>query len=401
MKVVMIGAGIASIEAAEAVRNSIPDAEIEIYSRENVYPYRRPALTRMISQEIADNQFYLHPAAYYHERRFNLHLNTEVTAVHAAGKTVTLADGNQIAYDKLFIGAGGSSFIPPIQGSSLPGVLTLRDNHCLEQLKQAIENGAKKAAVIGGGLLGLEIADNLLKKGLAVTVLEACPNILPRQLDEQGAEMFCNIIRDIPNFEAHYGAFITDIISSNQGKLIQTQAGQEFSCDMVVICAGVRCNTETGITAGVNINRAIVVNERMETSVPDIYAGGDCAVFSGQCPGLWQPAKEQGGIAGANIAGLSMSYHHGAYGARLNAFGTKIFASGDIGKHGNRHDYEIICDSDELKKHYKKLFFKDRVLVGAILLGDVAMAAKMERAVAENFTLLQAETAGLLCNSCH
>jgi nitrite reductase (NADH) large subunit len=400
MKVVMIGAGIASIEAAEAVRNAMPDAQIDIFSRENFYPYRRPALTRMISQELPDNQFYLHPVGYYREKALNIHLGVEVITINAVAKEVVLSNGSKVNYDKLFIGAGGNCFIPPIQGNELPGVVTLRDKAGLDNLKLAIANGANNVSVIGGGLLGLEIADNLLKKGVKVTVLEACPNILPRQLDEQGAEMLFKIMQTVPGLETHYGVFITDITGKKRVEYIQTQSGQEIPCDLAVICTGVKCNTETAASAGANVNRAIVVNEHMETSIPDIYAGGDCAAFSGQCNGLWQPARDQGAVAGANIAGAKMTYHPMIYGARLNAFGAKLFAAGDIGKQSDRHEYETICDSDELQKQYKKLFFKNRVLVGAILLGDTSLAAKLERAVSENFTLLQAETAGLTCKCC-
>lgn len=395
MKIVIIGAGIAALEAAEAIRSRCQDAEIHLFSREKILPYRRPALTRMISQAITDEQFFLHPEAYYREKRMQLHLGIEAASINRQHKTVFLSDGSSTGYDKLLIATGGRCFIPPIQGTELPQVITIREKAQLDCLHEYIKNGTKNIAVIGGGLLGLEIADNLSKLDMNVTVLEACPAILPRQLDEEGAAILAKQMNTSHNVKTHYGVFISHIYGNDKVEGIQTQNEQNIPCELVIISAGLKCNIEIAAAAGLDAGRAIIVNEHMQTSDPDIYAAGDCASLNNCCCGLWQPAKEQGNVAGANIAGEPLAFNHNMYGARLNAFGTRLFSVGDIGQ--NDGEYQKVCSKDDLKNVYKKLFFKNRVLVGGIMLGDVAMAPKLEKAVAEGYTLEQCDSAGLIC----
>ncbi len=395
MKIVMIGAGIAALEAAEAIRSRCQDAEIHLFSRENVLPYRRPALTRMISQTITDEQFFLHPETYYREKKFQLHLGIEAVSINRQHKTVFLNDGSNIGYDKLLLATGGRCFIPPIQGTELPQVITLRDKAQLDILHEYIKNGTKNIAVIGGGLLGLEIADNLSKLDTNVTVLEACPAILPRQLDEEGAAILVKQMNSSANVKTHYGVFISHICGKENVEGIQTQNEQNIPCELVIICAGLKCNIESAASAGIDVGRAIIVSEHMQTSDPDIYAAGDCTSFNNCCYGLWQPSKEQGMIAGANIAGEPLTFNHNIYGARLNAFGTRLFSVGDIGQSDGQ--YQKVSSKDDLKNIYKKLFFQNRILVGGIMLGDVASAPKLEKAVAEHYTLEQCDNAGLVC----
>ncbi|MEI8248210.1 MAG: FAD-dependent oxidoreductase [Lentisphaerota bacterium] len=395
MKIVIVGAGIAALEAAEAIRSRCRDAEIHLFSREKILPYRRPALTRMISQSITDEQFFLHPEMYYKEKNLQLHLGTEVSSINRQHKTVFLSDGSNTGYDKLLIAAGGRCFIPPIQGTELPQVITIREKAQLDSLHEYIKNGTKNIAVIGGGLLGLEIADNLSRLDTNVTVLEACPAILPRQLDEEGAAILVKQMNTNHNVKTNYGVFISHICGKDKVEGIQTQNEQVVPCELVIICAGLKCNIESAASAGLDVVRAIVVNEHMQTSDPDIYAAGDCASFNNCCYGLWQPAKEQGNVAGANIAGEPLAFNHSIYGARLNAFGTRLFSVGDIGQSGG--EYQKVCSKDDLKNIYKKLFFKNRILVGGMMLGDVTLAPKLEKAVAGGYTLEQCDGAGLIC----
>lgn len=394
MKIVMIGAGIAALEAAEAIRSRCPDAEIELFSREQELPYRRPALTRMISQTISDEQLFLHPATYYRARKIQLHLGTEAISINRQQKTILLNNGSNANYDKLLIAAGARCFIPPIQGTGLPQVITLREKTQLDVLHEYIKSGIKNIAVIGGGLLGLEIADNLSKLDTNVTVLEACPAILPRQLDAEGAAIMAKQISLNENVKTHYGVFISHIYGKEKVEAIQTQSGQTIPCELVIICAGIKCNIENALNAGLEAGRAIIVNERMQTSDPDIYAAGDCTSFNNCTYGLWQPAKEQGAVAGANMAGDPQVFNHNTYAARLSAFGTKLFSVGDIGQEDK--PYQKIYSKDDIKNTYKKLLFNNRVLVGGMLLGDVALASKLEKAVVDNFSLEQCENAGLI-----
>ncbi|MFA7230237.1 MAG: FAD-dependent oxidoreductase [Victivallaceae bacterium] len=396
MKVVIIGSGIAAVEAASKIRELDANAQIDIFSRENVLPYRRPALTRMISETLSDIQFYIKPEKFYHEQNIRLHLGTIITSIDRKNKTVSLAGGQLEKYDKLLIATGGRCFIPPIQGVELPGVLSLREKNDLDTLLKNIDKGIKNIVIIGGGLLGLETADNLSKLGVNVTVVEACPSMLPNQIDAEGAELFAMSIKANSNIKIRYGVFISHISGHDQVNGLLTQSGERIPCELVIISAGVKCNIELGHDALLKTKRTIDVDEYMQTSDPDIYAAGDCAsCMNDRFIGLWNAARDQGAVAGANIAGHKINYIPAIYGARLTAFGTKLFSVGDIGNKDG--EYKKISTRDELHLNYRKLFFKDGALVGGVLLGDVSMALKLQKAVEEHHSLEQVETDNLIC----
>lgn len=369
LKTVIIGSGPAGIYAADALRKRNKNAAIDIYSKDKDIPYYRPALTKKIAENFKVDSDLIFPAKFYEKNNINLNLGVEISQIDPSLKEVQDADGNKIAYDKLIIATGARCFVPPLPGANLPEVITLRDFCDFRELKSLVENGAREIVVLGGGLLGLEAAYSLHLLGLKITVLEMAPRVLPRQLDNAGSEMLHRKIIEA-GLEMKTGVYVEEITGDTRVRGVVTNKNEHIHCDAVVVSAGVRSNISLAVESGIEVNRGIVVNDKMQTSHADIYAVGDCASHNDIVSGLWEPAIEQGKVAGAHIAGDNLSYEHPVIGATMNAFDTSIFSVGDLG-YDEESEYTQITHRNDIRMTYKNLFFKEDKLVGGLLLGDL------------------------------
>lgn len=370
LRVVIIGSGAGAVSAAVAVRKRNANAQIDLYSKEAALPYYRPILTQAMAQEIDDADFYMHPEHFYHDKRIQLHLNAEVTEIDKIAKTITVK-GETIPYDKLVIATGATNFIPPTQGSTLPEVVAVREVQQVHKLKQLIGRESRKIAIIGGGLLGLEAASFLSEKGHTVTVFEAAPFILPRQMDAEGGALLRKIVKQ-SDVTLKLGIFVDEICGEEHVKSVKTNKDEFIDADIVIISSGIKSNTALAKRAGLEVERGIIVNEFMQTSHSDIYAVGDCANFNGRVDGIWETAIEQGNVAGAHLAGEKKTYVPKVFGATLHAFGTQLFSLGDLCKDENQ-EYQQVSMKNDLTGTYRKLFFREDKLVGGILLGDTRL----------------------------
>ncbi len=223
-------------------------------------------------------------------------------------------------------------------------------------------------AVIGGGILGLEAANELKNLGLSVTVIEVADRILPRQLDEDASRILEEIVKEA-GVTFKKGVGTKEIVGDDKVSGILLDNGEVVDAEVVIVSTGVKANSGIAEGCGIEIKRAIVVNDKMETSVPGVYACGDCAEYAGINYALWSEALEQGKAAGINVAGGEASYKTIVPSTTLNAFGTKVFSIGDVGSDPNV-EYEIY---EELNgTNYRKLYFKNNALSGGILIGDTS-----------------------------
>lgn len=369
MRIAIIGSGAGGLAAAESLRKRNDLAQIDLYTREELLPYYRPVLTRALADKVEDTEYFIHSEHWYEKNRISLHLGATAKSLSPREKSFQLADGKTVQYDKLVLATGASCFIPPIQGANLPEVVALREKTDFDRLNGLLADGSKNVSIIGGGLLGLETACALSRLGHNVTVLEASPYVLPRQLDPDGSPFFTKIIQK--SIEIHYGVYVEEILGESKVIGLKTRSPQESPADVVVVSAGIRPNIDLAKAAGLKTDRGIEVNERMQTSDSDIYAVGDCAAIHGRCGGLWEPASLQGNVAGANIAGDDKTYAFKLYGATLAAFGISLFSIGDLGAGDGR--YEQIAEFNELSLKYRKIYFKEGKVVGGVLLGDVKL----------------------------
>ena len=375
---VILGNGIAGLQAAAAIRERDKTGDIVMISEEQYRTYNRPMLTKSIMAELDEEQIAVQDASWYEENHIQLVLGKEVTEIQPETHTVILEDGSQFLYTKLIYAAGARCFVPPINGAGKKGVVAIRGLKDVKEIETMLPS-VKHVIVIGGGVLGLEAAWELKKSKCDVTVLEAAPMLMGRQLDEPAAELLKKIAKE-QGIDIHTGVQVMEFTGEDRVSSVLLADGREFQAELVIISAGVRANTAVIEKSGVKTEKAVVVNERMETSAADIYACGDCAEFEGINYAIWPEASEQGRIAGANASGDELVYQEVSSGLSFHGMKTALFAAGDNGKNPNLI-YKTVEFKDMGKKHYQKLYFLNNCLCGVILIGDVSRMAELTEAL--------------------
>lgn len=375
---VILGNGIAGLQAAAAIRERDKTGDIVMVSEEPYRTYHRPMLTKSIMAELDEEQIAVQDASWYEENHIQLVLGKEVTEIQPETHTVILEDGSQFLYTKLIYAAGARCFVPPINGAGKKGVVTIRGLKDVKEIETMLPS-VKHVVVIGGGVLGLEAAWELKKSKCDVTVLEAAPMLMGRQLDEPAAELLKKIAKE-QGIDIHTGVQVVEFTGEDQVSSVLLADGREFPAELVIVSAGVRANAAVLEKSGVKTEKAVVVNERMETSAADIYACGDCAEFEGINYAIWPEASEQGRIAGANAAGDELIYQEVSSGLSFHGMKTALFAAGDNGKNPNLI-YKTVEFKDMGKKHYQKLYFLNNRLCGVILIGDMSRMAELTEAL--------------------
>lgn len=380
---VIVGNGAAGYYSAATIRKNNKAAIIKIVSAENDLSYYRPQLSEYISEDLETNKFYISPKSWYEDNNIELLLGKKAIKTDAENKKLIFEDGESLSYDKLILACGSYNFIPDVKGSDLKGVYTLKFKSDADLIKAAIKS-AKNAVVIGGGLLGLEAAWEMKVAGLNISVVEFFPRLLPRQLDDEGAEIFKNIA-DNSGVKLVLGDSAEEILSDENGSVkgLKLKSGKIIDADLVLFSVGIRANTSLAKDSGIACNRGILVNEKMETSAKDVFACGDVVEIDGKSFGTWPAAMEMGKIAGQNALGdSSAKLEHLVSSVMFRAMNADIFSAGDI----NFNDTslkEYTFKAPE-KGVYKKLYFKDGVIAGAILIGDTKKAAKVIGALKKN-----------------
>lgn len=290
---VIIGGGAAGISAAKAIRARDGSSPIFVYTKEPHLPYIRPALTQVLAGKIELTGMLMNPAAFYEQNRIEI-IHEPIAAIDPLAHLVK-AGNSSVQYDKLLIATGASPFNPVVRQHGSMQLFTLRSYDDALALIAACKD--KRMLLIGGGILGLEAALALLPLCRHITILERGDRLLP-QTDE------------LTSRRIHEGltAKGIDVLLSNtaaeltpKGALLS--GGGLCQADLTLVSIGVRSNLDLAKTAGLAINKAILVDNHMKTSAPDIFAAGDCAEFDGAIPGLWMPSSKMGAAAGAAMTG--------------------------------------------------------------------------------------------------
>ena len=312
MKYVVVGGGIAGVRAAEQLRRQDAEAEITIVSDESHPPYDHPPLSKEVLRgDWPPEKAYLHPAEFYREQRIALRLGVAAQRIDPSGKTVSLADGTTVPYDKLLVATGARPRRLTIPGADIPGVHYFRTLADCLALREAIQMGGR-AAVIGAGFIGMEVAASLAQSGVKVTVLEAAPYIWGRFLDEALARYFQSYCES-RGVIFKTGAAPDRILGKDRVTGVSA-SGIEYPCDIVCAGVGVLPNTEVAEAAGLEVADGIVVNEYLETSAADVYAAGDVARYydpifeKRRRVEHWGNAEYTGLLAAQNMAGGRAPY---------------------------------------------------------------------------------------------
>lgn len=375
---IIVGNGVAGTAAADKIREKDGDGKIDIFTDEPVPHYTRIRLPDFLAGAAEERELVLHKEPWYEEKRIELHLEEAIEEIDPDKREVRSAKGNRYGYDQLLLATGGHSFIPPIQGVEREGVFALRSIGDAQRIKEYAKK-ATEVLLIGGGLLGLEAGNGLRRSGLKVTVVEFFPRLLPRQMDVPGAELLKRQMEGM-GFTFYLGAKSNQIMGDAKVEGLVLEGGGYIHCDMILISAGVRPNLELAQRLGLEIDKGVIVNDRMETKIASIYAAGDLVQHRGRFYGIWPAAERQGEVAGINMAGGEELYEGTVMSNRLKVVGIDLVSSGEIDVDGQ---FESLVKEDEAKYIYRKLVFKDGVIIGCILLGDVRGNREILNAIEE------------------
>ena len=367
-RIVIIGASGAGMSAAEEIRKRNKKCSLTIISKEDIKGYYRPQLSKMLSNEILPDSLTIKNDNWFRDNNVKLMLNSVVSKIDVNNKKLISIENKELEYDKLIIASGAEVFVPPLTGRDKKGVYTLRYMKDLYEIKEYAK-GKKTAAVIGGGVLGLEAASELNLLGLDVTVLERNDRILSKQLDNNGSIILEDIVKET-GVTIRKFASSKEIAGDEKVTGVLLEDGETIPADLIIISTGVKSNCEIAFP-DIEIKRSIVVNNMMETNIPDVYACGDCAEFDGVNYALWSEAILQGKAAGVNAVGDKFIYEQIVPSTTLNAFNSSVFSIGDIGlkKDVNYEVYELM---ERDRKNYVKMYFANGILTGGILIGDTS-----------------------------
>jgi nitrite reductase (NADH) large subunit len=375
-KYLIVGNGAAGTTAAEEIRKKDTTGGITILSNEDLPFYSRIRLPEFMANEIPEEALVIKKKKWYEDLNIRLELNTKVVQADAGKKVITSAEGKTFSYDALLIATGSHSFIPPMKGLEKEGVFSVRNVEDVRQIFHYAET-TKDVVLIGGGLLGLECGNAIRKLGKKVTVVEFFPRLLPRQLDFEGAQRL-QAMMEAMGFDFKLGAKTKEITGNDKVSGVLLEDGPELSARMVLISAGVRPNMEMAEYLGLEKDKGIKVDERMRTSIPDIFAAGDVVEFKGMVYGIWPAATDQGKIAGANMAGESMDYEGTPMSNKLKVVGIDLASAGNIDAE-NQLESKIVKNENT----YQKIVFSNNLIAGAIMLGDTKNFNKIVKMMAD------------------
>jgi nitrite reductase (NADH) large subunit len=370
-KLVILGNGMAGARVAEEIlkRDGASMFEITIIGGEPHGNYNRILLSNVLNGTQNEEEITINAIAWYKESGIKLLAGVPAIGINRAKRTVMLLDSRQVPYDKLIIATGSRPFVPAIPGTDRYGVFVFRTlEDCTSIAKYA--KSARTAVVIGGGLLGLEAAKGLMTHGPAVHVVEMAPHLMAMQLDSAGGAVLGRTVAGL-GVTAHCGKVTTELLSDAQSRVcgVRFKDGSELACDMVVISAGIRPNGELAREAGLAVEKAIVVDDRMLTSDPDIYAVGECAQHRGKLYGLVSPIWEQCNVLADQLTGANRAaaYTGSFVATKLKVMGVNVASMGE--RDGLPTD-ELVRYEEAESGIYKKLIVRGGKLAGAMLVGD-------------------------------
>jgi nitrite reductase (NADH) large subunit len=358
-RVLIVGGGAAGVAAAEALRETSAGSTVTILSGEPNLPYYRLNLTRYLAGEVSRDDLPLHPASWYAERRIELRRGVTVARLDLAGRNAELADGERLPFDRLILTAGAHPFVPPIPGADRQGVLSLRTLEDAERTLEAATSG-RPCVCIGGGLLGLETAGALARRGADITVVESHGYLMPSQLDPRAGRLLAGHLAAI-GVKLCAAARTRELVGGRRVSGVALEGGATLPARQ----------------ADLRVNKGVVVDDRLAASAPEVFAAGDCAEHRGVLYGNWFVAQYQGNIAGRNAAGAAIDFGGVPRCHTLKVLGLDVFSIGQfLPLDGS---YRTVAEEGD--GTYASFVFRDSRLVGAILVGSSALASRLKQAI--------------------
>ncbi|MFL6618815.1 MAG: nitrite reductase small subunit NirD [Povalibacter sp.] len=389
-KLVVIGNGMAGMRVVEELLELAPSAyQITVFGAEPHPNYNRILLSPVLAGEKRAEDIILNPVQWYSDKGITLYTDDPVVAIDRVRRVVRSRSGIEVPYDRVLLATGSNPVMLPVPGHDLPGVVTFRDLQDVSRMLDASRTH-RKAVVIGGGLLGLEAANGLLKQGMDVTVVHIFDTLMERQLDRAAAGLLKESLerRGLKfKMPAKTAAILsTDHGARNQNASIETQPaspasqisrvsallfddGTQIDADLVVMAVGIRPNIELARTAGLRCERGVLVNDTMQTFDPSIYAVGECVQHRNSTYGLVAPLFDQAKVCATHLAEFGIGHYKGSVvSTQLKVTGIDLFSAGDFTGSATS---ESLVMKDARRGIYKHIVIENNKVRGAVLYGDV------------------------------
>lgn len=373
----IIGNSAGGVGAVEAIREADKAGEITIVSDEPYLVYSRPLISAYLAGKRSLESMLYRPADFYERNNVRILSGVKADRLDLANQVVNLADGQKIEWQKLLLATGGVPIFPKTEGSELKGVFTfttLDDAKRIDRFVGKPSRRKMRAVVIGGGLIGISVTEALVERGVAVTIVEMRDRVLNVILDEEASALETVALKEagvkivtnhtVIKIEGNLGGAVAGVILDD---------GKELPCEMVIVAIGVQPRTELVKDTAIRVNRGIVVDRHMATSVPGVYACGDVAeaydfvLGANRLTPIWPNAYVGGRVAGFNMAGAPTDYPGGTAMNSTHYFGVSIASAGVVVPPDDSYE-ALIAKSDH---SYKKVLVKDGVVVGMVFAGDI------------------------------
>ncbi len=366
-KLVVIGNGMAGIRTVEALLERAPDLyDITVFGSEPYGNYNRILLSPVLAGEKTVDDIMLNTVQWYDDNNITLRKGETVTMIDRRTCEVVTAAGERVPYDRLLIATGSNPIMLPLPGKDLPGVIGFRDIHDVERMVEA-STSHRNAVVIGGGLLGLEAANGLMKRGMNVTVVHLLDTLMERQLDQVAGGLLRKSLEE-RGMVFKMPAQTEAILGKDRVTGVRFGDGSELAADLVVMAVGIRPNFELAKKAGLYCERGIVVSDTMQTYDGRIYAVGECVQHRRQTYGLVAPLFDQAKVCANHLAMKGFATYDGSVvSTKLKVTGIDLFSAGDFAP---GPDKEEIVLQDANRGVYKRIILRDKKIVGAVLYGD-------------------------------
>ena len=358
---VIVGNGVAAVGCIEGIRSVDSDGKITVISEENYPVYCRPLISYYLENKTDTEKMNYRSADFYEKQAIEVIYGKKAVKIDFSSKTVDLDDGTKIPYTSLCVASGSTPFVPPFEGLDTVknkfGFMTLDDTLALEKAV----NKDSKVLIMGAGLIGLKCAEGLKNRVASITVCDLADRVLSSILDSDCAEI---IQKHLENYGIRF--MLSDTALSFNKNSAKMKSGKQIDFDVLVLAVGVRANTSLIKDIGGEVNRGIIVNDKMETSVENIYAAGDCTEgndisFGGKrVLALLPNAVMQGHTAGVNMAGGDEVFDKAIPMNSIGFFGLHVMTAGT---------YEGEMYEEKGENSIKRLFTKDGLLKGFIIIG--------------------------------
>ncbi|MEM2142656.1 MAG: FAD-dependent oxidoreductase [Candidatus Thorarchaeota archaeon] len=378
-RIAVVGNGVCAITAITEMRKRGGNARIDVFSDEGYGYYPRPRLIDYIAGRVTEKSAVQYGPDWYESQGVTLMLNSRVSRVNPSlGSIETDSGGSFAGYDHVLLACGSKPFVPPIKGADSPGVYTLRTLADAVRLRATLES-SERPLIVGGGILGVELAAAMKEIGKDPLVVTNISQLLPAQLDASASEILAARLKRMGiGLIMDYAC--VELVRTSDSIVLRSSAGQEVPGDLVVIATGVRPDTDLARSAGIDVGRGIRVNAYMQTSSPRVFAAGDCIEWKGVALGIIPVALDTAKVAVRNMLEMgSVSYTGTVPSNTLQVTGIDLTSIGVF--NGQPPDYDVIAVSDPERETYFKAVVKGGTVVGGIAFGDRKVALRLRQLV--------------------